>query len=939
MRRRNGCRATAASARTNEHPRQKTMSYFSIRARLIFLAILLLVILVAVAALLTRELARDSEALSEEARLVSIVHNANNASKHFGDLKYWLTDFAATLLASSQHNAEVAKGQLDADLKTIAPVDAKGVATIEQDVDALWALALKAAEAYSSDDSAGGNALMVQAQARILNVNNEIEEIVNRIEQQALSRRDASMRNARRAVDVAIIGGLIALALALAVTAFIVRSINAPLRRLERSMSAITEGELDVPIPKAGRDEIGGMTRALAMLRDGLKERQRLEQERQRAEAEARRAQAQLSEAIEAISEGFALYDADDRLVVCNSRFKEMYVGTGLKIQPGIQYETIVRRAAETGIVPLPPDKHDAWLAERLDRHRNPRGAFEQQRSHGIWLKISERRTADGGNVGVLTDITELKDRELQLGELVDRLADARDAAMEATVAKSRFLANMSHELRTPLNAVIGITEMLIEDTEETDNRSAREPLERISRAGKHLLQLINEVLDLSKIEAGKLEISYETVDVAALVDDLVGEVEPLAAKNANRFVVECASDIGTVRSDPTRLRQIILNLLSNACKFTERGRVSLSINRSRSDGEEFISVRVADTGIGMTEAQLGKLFQEFSQADSSTTRKYGGTGLGLAISDRLCRLMGGTIEVESTLGAGTTFMMRLPADHPSVAVAAGVPTTAAPAEPFSRARTNRVLVIDDDATVRDLMRRYLSREGFDVVTAAGGREGLEFARELRPSVITLDVFMPDMDGWSVLQALKQDADLRGIPVIMMTISDEKQKGITLGASGYLTKPVDRTQLAQLLYRFKTAVPRVLVVEDNLTDSEMMRRLLVGEGWEVMVAGNGREALERLKSEHPNLILLDLMMPEMDGFDFLAEFRKSAKFASTPVIVVTAADLSLEDRRRLNGGVEHILQKAAPSRENFLRQIRDLIGRYAVVAELSAVDG
>jgi adenylate cyclase len=922
-----------------QQPRQETMSYFSIRARLIFLAILLLVILVAVAALLTRELARDSEALSEEARLVSIVRNANNASKHFGDLKYWLTDFAATLLASSQHNAEVAKGQLDADLKTIAPVDAKGVATIEQDVDALWALALKAAEAYSSDDSAGGNALMAQAQARILNVNNEIEEIVNRVEQQALSRRDASMRNARRAVEVAITAGLIALALALAVTAFIVRSINAPLRRLERSMSAITEGQLDVPIPKAGRDEIGGMTRALAMLRDSLKERQRLEQERQRAEAEARRAQAQLSEAIEAISEGFALYDADDRLVVCNSRFKEMYVGTGLEIQPGIQYETIVRKAAETGIVPLPPDKDDAWLAERLDRHRNPRGAFEQLRSHGIWLKISERRTADGGNVGVLTDITELKDRELQLGELVDRLADARDAAMEATVAKSRFLANMSHELRTPLNAVIGITEMLIEDTEEMDNRSAREPLERISRAGKHLLQLINEVLDLSKIEAGKLEISYETVDVAALVDDLVGEVEPLAAKNGNRFVVECASDIGTVRSDPTRLRQIILNLLSNACKFTEHGRVSLSINRSRSDGEEFISVRVADTGIGMTEAQLGKLFQEFSQADSSTTRKYGGTGLGLAISDRLCRLMGGTIEVESKLGAGTTFMMRLPADRPSVAVAAAVPTAAASAKPISHARTNRVLVIDDDATVRDLMRRYLSREGFDVVTAAGGREGLEFARELRPSVITLDVFMPDMDGWSVLQALKQDADLRGIPVIMMTISDEKQKGITLGASGYLTKPVDRTQLAQLLYRFKTAVPRALVVEDNLTDSEMMRRLLVGEGWEVMVASNGREALERLKSEHPNLILLDLMMPEMDGFEFLAEFRKSAKFASTPVIVVTAADLSLEDRRRLDGGVEHILQKAAPSRENFLRQIRDLIGRYAVVAELSAVDG
>jgi adenylate cyclase len=915
------------------------MSQFSIRARLIFLAVLLLAILVAVAALLTRELARDSQALSEEARLVSIVRNANNASKHFGDLKYWLTDYAATLLGSSQHNAEVAKGQLDVDLETIAPVDAKGVAAIEQDVDALWALALKASEAYSSDDSAGGNALMAQAQSRILSVNSEIEEIVNRIEQQSLARRDASMRNARRAVDTAVTGGLIALALALAVTAFIVRSINAPLRRLERSMSAITQGDLDVPIPKAGRDEIGSMTRALTMLRDSLKERARLEQERQRAEAAARQAQAQLAEAIEAVSEGFALYDADDRLVVCNSRFKEMYVGTGLEIKPGIPYETIVRKAAETGIVPLSPDKRDAFIAERLERHRNPKGAFEQQRSHGIWLKISERRTADGGNVGVLTDITQLKARELQLGELVDSLAEARDAAMEATVAKSRFLANMSHELRTPLNAVIGITEMLIEDTEDTGNGTAREPLERISRAGKHLLQLINEVLDLSKIEAGKLEINYETIDVAALVHDLVGEVEPLAAKNANCFVVECPLDIGTVRSDPTRLRQIVLNLLSNACKFTERGRVSLSVSRSRSNGEEFLAARVADTGIGMTEDQLAKLFQEFSQADSSTTRKYGGTGLGLAISDRLCRMMGGTIEVESKVGVGTTFSMRLPANRAGVADATASPTAATKAEHVRPARTNRVLVIDDDATVRDLMRRYLSREGFDVVTAAGGREGLEFARELHPSVITLDVFMPDLDGWSVLQALKQDADLRRIPVILMTISDEKQKGITLGASGYLTKPVDRTQLAQLLDRFRTVMPRALVVEDNLTDREMMRRLLIGEGWEVMIASNGREALERLKSEHPNLILLDLMMPEMDGFEFLAEFRKSPESASTPVIVVTAADLSVEDRRRLDGGVEHILQKAAPNREDFLSQVRDLIGRYAVVTDLSAVGG
>jgi len=918
------------------------MSYFSIRARLIFLAILLLSILAAAVALLTRELVRDSEALSAEAQFVTVVRSANNANQHFSDLKYWIGDFATTVADSSLRNADVAKSQLATDLRAIAQVDPQGVAAIERDLTTLWELTQKASEAYySNDDSAGGSALMAQAQSHIVNVNNEVEEIVNRVEQLALSRRDAATLGARRAVDLSIGGGIIALALAVIVTALVVRSINAPLRRLELSMTAITQGQLDVAIPRAGHDEIGGMTRALTMLRDSLIERRRLEQQRQQAEAEARRAQTQLGEAIEAISEGFALYDADDRLVICNRRFKEMYADLAIPIQAGTPYETILRAVAATGLIPAAAQDIETWVAQRLERHRNPTAAFEQQRSGGVWLKISERRTADAGVVGVFTDITELKDRELQLGELVDRLAEARDAATEATVAKSRFLANMSHELRTPMNAVIGITEMLMEEAEDSSNRQALEPLERILRAGKHLLQLINEILDLSKIEAGKLELNYEPIVLAALVDDVVGEAALLAAKNSNKLVVECPSDIGTIRSDPMRLRQIMLNLLSNACKFTDHGSVSLAVDRHREGDDDWISIRVTDTGIGMTDEQLGKLFQEFSQADSSTTRKYGGTGLGLAISDRLCRMMGGAIAVKSEPGRGTTFSVRLPADRP------GIPDTAAIATvPEARAghvatRTNRVLVIDDDATVRNLMRRFLSREGFDVVTAGGGREGLEFARELHPSVITLDVFMPDMDGWSVLQAIKQDPELNRIPVIMMTISDEKQKGFTLGASGYLTKPVDRAQLAQLLDRFKVpvATPRALVVEDDVSTREMLRRLLIGEGWEVSMSANGREALDRLTAERPNLVLLDLMMPEMDGFEFLAEFRKDPKFAATPVIVVTGADLTLADRRRLNGGVEHILQKAAAGQEDFLRQIRDLVGRYAVVTDFSVMDG
>jgi len=677
------------------------------------------------------------------------------------------------------------------------------------------------------------------------------------------------------------------------------------------------------------------------MVRESLIERSRLVRARQSAAAAARRAQAQLSEAIEAISEGFALYDASDRLVICNSHYRDLYSKLGFELAPGVSYEKIVRAAVSAGLVPAASDRPETWIADRLQRHRDPGGAYEQQRTEGRWLKISERRTAERGIVGVFTDITELKERELELGQLVDRLADARDEAVQATLAKSRFLANMSHELRTPLNAVIGITEMMMEDAEEAGDQTNQEPLGRISRAGKHLLYLINEILDLSKIEAGRLELQYERFDIAALVRDLMGAAQPLAAQNANRLDVDCPPEAGTMHADSTRLRQIILNLLSNACKFTDKGVVSLAVAREHKDGTDWLRFRVADTGIGMTAEQRARLFQEFTQGDSSTTRKYGGTGLGLAISDRLCRMMGGSIAVESEPGKGTVFTVRLPAEGatplPQEPGAAGsgklAPREAATA--LAAARTNRVLVIDDDQTVRDLMRRVLSREGFDVVTASSGAEGLELARELRPSVITLDVLMQEMDGWSVLQAIRADKSLADTPVVMLTVVDEKQRGFTLGASAYLTKPVDRARLAAVLEPFKTAhkVPRALVVEDEDATREMLRRLLMGEGWSVNTATNGRNALERLALETPDLILLDLMMPEMDGFEFLANLRESPTHGSTPVIIVTAADLTESDRRRLNGGVEHILQKAAYGREELLREIRTLVGRYAMASE------
>jgi adenylate cyclase len=638
------------------------MSYFSIRARLIFLAILLLAILSATIALLTRELSRDSEALSDEAMLVTVVRSAGNANKHFADLKYWLTDFASNLVPVSEQNAETAKTQLDSDLKAIAPVDPQGVAKIQRDLNALWQLVEKAAEAYySRDDSAGGKALMTDAQSHVTSVNNEIEQIVGRVEQEALSRRDAEVRDAKRAVDLSIAVGILAFILALGVTALIVRSISVPLRRLELSMNAITKGQLDVSIPSPTRDEIGGMTRALTMLRDSLLESHRLEQERQRAEADTRHAQTQLREAIEAISEGFACYDGDDRLIICNSRYKELYAGAAVEIKRGTQYETILRATVAAGILPAPPENREAWIAEQCERHRNPKGSFELQRTGGVWLKVSERHTEDKGIAAVFTDITELKDRELELGQLVDRLAEAREAADKANRTKSTFLANMSHELRTPLNAIIGYSEMLLEDATDRGDTASAGDLEKIQAAGKHLLGLINDILDLSKIEAGRMEIYLEQVSLPRLVDEVKTIIEPMMTKNANKLAIDCPPDIGALQTDLTKLKQSIINLLSNAAKFTKAGTVTLRLSRHQRDDIPWVKFEVIDSGIGMTQEQMGRLFQAFTQADSSTTRNFGGTGLGLTITRHFCVMLGGTIDVESTPGQGSTFIIQLP--------------------------------------------------------------------------------------------------------------------------------------------------------------------------------------------------------------------------------------------------------------------------------------
>ena len=417
----------------------------------------------------------------------------------------------------------------------------------------------------------------------------------------------------------------------------------------------------------------------------------------------------------------------------------------------------------------------------------------------------------------------------------------------------------------------------------------------KIKSNARHLLSLINDVLDLSKIEAGRMDTYAEEIDVAELVAEVKGTVGGLVARKDNRFVIDLGRDLGTMRTDVVKLRQCLFNLISNAAKFTEAGHITLGVRRS-GDALEF---SVADTGIGMTQEQLGRLFERFAQADETTTRKFGGTGLGLALTRAFARLLGGDVSVESTPGAGTTFTLRLPAAIPSADVEAEPETEVAP--PTSGADRQTVLVIDDDPAQRELMSRFLERQGFAVRTAADGAPGLALAREIRPRAITLDVMMPQMDGWSVLGALKADADVAAIPVVMISFVNDAGLEAALGAADHVDKPVAWDRLKDVMDHLRGADGEVLVVDDDADVRGRLRATFERQGWTVTEAENGRVALDKVRHGPPRAVLLDLTMPVMDGFSFLHALRATPGCADLPVIVFSARDLSADDRARLAG--------------------------------------
>ncbi|MGB3268060.1 MAG: response regulator [Microcoleus sp.] len=662
--------------------------------------------------------------------------------------------------------------------------------------------------------------------------------------------------------------------------------------------------------------------------------------ERQRAELALQQEKSSYRSIFENAVEGIFQTAPDGRFLKANPALAEIY-----------GYETVEQMFAELANlnrqIYVNPNQRAEFMA-KLNSSRQV-SKFESQiyRPDGttIWISENARSICDEiGRVlyceGSVEDITDRKQAE-------SAMQSALEAAESANRAKSTFLANMSHELRTPLNAIIGYSEMLKEEAEELGGGESVSDLEKIRSAGKHLLSLIDDILDISKIEAGRMDLYLETFDIHTLIESAVATAKPLVEKNGNILEVYCRDNLQTMHADMTKVRQVLLNLLSNAAKFTKNGKIAIGVESIKNEqlkmknqeessqilisNSEFISFRVTDTGIGMTTDQLQRVFQPFTQADASTTRKYGGTGLGLAISQRFCQMMGGSIEVSSTWGSGTTFTVLLPRDikHPEIPnkVRDTTRTAGAPA-------AGTVLVVDDDPISRDLIQRALARQGLHIEVAGSGEQALRLAEQLRPDAITLDVMMPGMDGWAVLSALKADPELAEIPVILLSFVGNKSLGFALGASDYLTKPVDGKRLVALLNKYRrdqdgvaaNSLPcQILVVEDDGATRTILRRILEKQGWAVAEADSGLAALEQLKVARPHLILLDLMLPEMDGFEFIGELRKSHSGDPIPIVVITAKDLTTAEKQQLNGYVDRILQKGVYSCDTLLRDVRSIV--------------
>jgi PAS domain S-box-containing protein len=555
-----------------------------------------------------------------------------------------------------------------------------------------------------------------------------------------------------------------------------------------------------------------------------------------------------------------------------------------------------------------------------------------------VLLSVTALYDQSGEITGFLitgSDITERKEAEKELHR-------AKAAAEEANRTKSEFLANMSHELRTPLNSVIGFTNLLLKNKAGNLREQDLTFLERVLDNGKHLLKLINEVLDLAKVEAGRMQLELATVHLDELVRSTLASLEGHLKGKDVRLIPELPAQIAPLETDPGKLKQVLINLVGNAIKFTEHGTVTVRVDVDPADGRP-LALDVIDTGVGMPADKLHDIFKAFHQVDTSTTRQYGGTGLGLTIAKSLCELMGYEIEVHSRVGAGSAFRVVLgekgeekvkqgskerPAADPRPSLTEEIMLRAKEATGSADLRGKNVLVIDDDSDSRLLLTRYIEECGCRVVAVDCGDHGLRVGREIQPDLIVLDLMMPEMSGWDVLKALKVHPTLSAVPVIVVSIVARENRGSILGAVDLLDKPVSREALHSLLHRtLLSRKQRALVVDDSADSRHLVSAYLAEEGFETCEAANGEEALERLERFDADLVILDLVMPVMDGLSFLDSLRRDARHLRLPVVVVTAKDLTPQETERLGADGSAVVRKGVELADGLKRVVGEWLAQ------------
>jgi len=690
---------------------------------------------------------------------------------------------------------------------------------------------------------------------------------------------------------------------------------------------------------------------------------ERLEQRVRERTAQLREREAQLQTVFENLAEGVVVAGLDGRILQFNraaigmfgfSRSEE-YLRRLPEFTATLELSTL-----DGAILPL-----DQWPLARVLRGETLHDLeIVTRHLRDGWRKIfsySGSLAHDASGLPLLAivtirDITEKKRAEQEILELnasLERRVAERTRQLEAANrAKSDFLANMSHELRTPLNSIIGFSEMLKDGVLGELSEKQRGFVTDIYDAGTHLLALINDILDLSKVEAGMLQLDAAAVDLPALLQASTLVVREKAIARRIRLDTRLAPGLGTVLADERKVKQIVYNLLANAVKFTpEGGTVLLAARRvSRAEvgfdtampsrllalpsGEaaELLEISVEDSGVGMSEADLAQLFEPFTQVDSSVTRRHDGTGLGLALVRRLAELHGGTVGVASRPGVGSVFRVWLP--YREAAVAPSPALSLPVADPTQTTRLSRplALVIEDDDTLAEMVAAALASEGFSVMRAATGEEGLVRAAKCRPDLITLDIFLPHMDGWEVMRRIEAEPALAATPVVIITVSPDLAHGLALGARRVLLKPFTGEELSAALAGLVVTppdgpAPCVLVVDDNQQAVERVATALQAEGLRVLRAYGGAEAITAARGQRPDLVILDLMMPDVSGFDVARALRESDATARIPILVLTAKDLTAEDHARLNGTVNAILTKAAFSRGELLAEVRRALAR------------